>query len=153
MANLAQLVNVLQAPILTEGDKMVLTPTYHVLEMFKGHQDTAALPLEMETDYYVHGSQAIPAVSASASRGAGGQVHLSLANMAAGASVEITAELAGQAPGRVEGRVLTGDALDARNTFAAPHRVEPKPFGGAELRGSTLRLTAPARSVIALTLG
>jgi alpha-N-arabinofuranosidase len=152
LANLAQLVNVLQAPILTEGAQMVLTPTYHAMEMMKGHHDTTALPLELETDYYVHGSQAIPAISASASRDGDGNVHLSLANVDAEQAVELVAELSGKAPRRVEGRVLAGDALDARNTFASPNTVEPKSFSGAELRGSTLRLTAPPRSVVTLKL-
>jgi alpha-N-arabinofuranosidase len=152
LANLAQLVNVLQAPILTEGAQMVLTPTYHVLEMFKGHHDTTALPLEMETAYYVHGAQAIPALSASASRDAEGVVHVSLANVDAEAAVEVTAELAGKAPARVEGRVLAGEALDSRNTFADPKRVEPKTFRGARLDGAKLSVTVPPRSVVALAL-
>ena len=152
MANLAQLVNVLQAPILTEGPQMVLTPTYHVLEMLKGHHDTTALPLEIETDYYVHGGQAIPALSASASRDADGVVHLSLANADAEAAVEVAAELAGSVLRRVEGRALSGANLDDRNTFRDPNRVQPKPFTTAQVQGSTLRLTAPPRSVITLAL-
>jgi alpha-N-arabinofuranosidase len=152
LANLAQLVNVLQAPILTEGDKMVLTPTYHILEMLKGHQDTAALPLELETDYYVHGSRAIPALSASASRDPDGTVHLSLANRDANAAVEVSAEVSGEARAKVEGRILTGAKLDDRNTFGDPNRVEPKTFTGASRRGSKLTLSVPPRSVVALTL-
>jgi alpha-N-arabinofuranosidase len=152
VANLAQLVNVLQAPILTEDDKMVLTPTYHVLEMFKGHQDTTALPLEIETDYYAHGATGIPALSASASRAEDGTVHLSLANVDAEAGVEVSVELSGRRPRSVEGRVLAGASLDARNTFTNPNAVEPKAFTGATIDGSRLSLTAPPRSVVALTL-
>jgi alpha-N-arabinofuranosidase len=152
LANLAQLVNVLQAPILTDGDKMVLTPTYHLFEMFKMHQDTTALSLELETDYYVHGEQAIPALSASASRSPDGAVQVSLANCDANAPVEVSAELSGKARAKAEGRVLAGAKLDDRNTFADPNRVEPKAFTGASLSGSKLTLSVPPRSVVALTL-
>jgi alpha-N-arabinofuranosidase len=94
----------------------------------------------------------MPALTASASRGDDGAIHLSLANVDAEAPVEVSAELSGKAPSRVEGRILSGATLDARNTFANPHQVEPKAFTGAQLSGSSLRLTAPPRSVIALTL-
>ncbi|MCB1019349.1 MAG: alpha-N-arabinofuranosidase, partial [Acidobacteria bacterium] len=147
-----QLVNVLQAPILTEGDKMALTPTYHVLEMFKDHQDATALPLELETDYYVHGERAMPALSASASRGTDGAVTLTLANVDAVAPLELVAELGGKAPAKVGGRILAGAAMDARNAFDAPDAVVPVAFNGAQLAGSSLKLTAPPRSVIALKL-
>ena len=81
MANIAQLVNVLQALILTEGDKMVLTPTYHVFEMYQVHHDATFLPVDVTTDNTTLGAETLPAVSASASRDAQGRVHLSLVNL------------------------------------------------------------------------
>jgi len=81
MANLAQLVNVLQAVILTDKEKMILTPTYHVLRMFNVHQDAELLPFELETEDYVYKGDTIPAVSGSASKDSEGTVHISLCNL------------------------------------------------------------------------
>ncbi len=152
MGNLAQLVNVLQAPILTEGAKMVLTPTYHAFEMLSVHQDAQAIPLEIETPYYTADGKIIPALSASASRDRDGKTHLSVANLDAAAAVEIEARVSGGSLGRAAGRILTADALDGRNTFDAPNRVAPKAFTGVEAAGSTLKMTAPARSLVVLEI-
>lgn len=152
MANIAQMVNVLQAMILTDNDKMVLTPTYHVFEMFRVHQGATSLPVELTTPDYALGSQKIPAVSASASRDAAGKVHLSLVNTNPHGSVTVACQLAGLAAKTVTGRVLTGLAMDAHNTFAAPHAVEPQPFNGATLDAGRLSVVLPAMSVVVLEL-
>ena len=81
MANIAQMVNVLQAMILTDGTKMVLTPTYHVFEMYKVFQNATSLPVHLATPDYAFGGETIPAVSASAARDAAGKVHLALVNV------------------------------------------------------------------------
>ena len=143
MANIAQIVNVLQAMILTEGDKMLLTPTYHVFEMYKVHQDATRLPLELKSPEYSHGKDTIPAVSASASRDKAGKVHVSLVNVHPTAAVTVACELAGVAAKGATGRVLTGDKLDAHNTFADPDAVEPKAFDGAKLAGGKLSVELP----------
>lgn len=150
MGNLAQLVNVLQAPILTEGEKMILTPTYHAFEMLKVHQDAQRLPLDVETPYYTAGDKIIPAISASASRGEGGRVHVSLANLDAASQVTVETGVSGGPVRRVTGRVLTADALDGRNTFDAPERVAPRELAGVEASSGRVRVTAPPRSVIVL---
>ena len=152
MGNLAQLVNVLQAPILTEGEKMVLTPTYHAFEMLNVHQDARSIPTELETPYYTHADKIIPALSASASRDSSGQVHLSLANLDATAPVNVDVELLGGEIARPSGRVLTAAQLDGRNTFEAPKRVEPKPFAVDDASGGVVQITAPPRSVVVLKL-
>ena len=152
MANIAQIVNVLQAMILTEGEKMVLTPSYHVFEMYKVHQDATRLPLELKSPEYTHGKDAIPAVSASASRDKAGKVHVSLVNVHPKEAVTVTCELAGVAAKDLTGRVLTGDQLDAHNTFADPNVVEPRAFDGAKLADGKLTVELPARSVVVLEL-
>lgn len=81
MANLAQVVNVLQALILTEGDKMILTPTYHVFEMYKEHQDNELLEVTIESPDYTFGELTIPQISVSASRDTNGKVYVSLCNL------------------------------------------------------------------------
>jgi alpha-N-arabinofuranosidase len=152
MANIAQLVNVLQALVLTEGEKMLLTPTYHVFEMYQVHHDATALPVELKTDNYVQSDATIPAVSASASRDGQGRVHLSLVNLDAKAAVSVQARIEGEKFSKVSGRILTGDAMDAENTFESPGKIQPKAFDGATLSGGGLTAQLPARAVVVLTL-
>jgi alpha-N-arabinofuranosidase len=152
MANIAQLVNVLQALILTEGDKMVLTPTYHVFEMYQVHHDATFLPVDVTTDNTTLGAETLPAVSASASRDAQGRLHLSLVNLDPKMAATVEARIEGPAPKSVSGRVLTAPAMDAHNTFAAPDRVQPAPFTGASLQGPVLKVALPPRSVVVLAL-
>jgi alpha-N-arabinofuranosidase len=153
MANIAQTVNVLQAMILTDGEKMLRTPTYWVFEMFKVHQGGTFLPVELQSPDYAFGQDAIPMVSASATRAAGGPaVHVSLANTSPTQPVALSLALTGLAPKTVAGRILTAGAMDAHNTFGAPNAVQPTAFTGATLKGNALEVTLPARSVVVLTL-
>src|SRR5690606_10801344 len=95
MANIAQTVNVLQAMILTEKEKMILTPTYHVFELYKVHQGATVLRLELDSPRYSAGDESIPAVSASATRGADGQIHLSLVNTQPTRPITLQAKITG----------------------------------------------------------
>ena len=113
MANIAQTVNVLQAMILTDKEKMLLTPTYHVFEMFKVHQGGTFLPVELQSPDYAFGSEKIPMVSASATRGAkDSTVSLSLVNTHPAQAVTMAVKVAGFAPKSVTGRVLTAPVMD-----------------------------------------
>ncbi len=154
MANIAQTVNVLQAMILTEegGDRMVLTPTYHVFEMYKVHQDATLLPLNVESDAYTHGDAAIPAISATASRDSTGRVHISLSNVNPHSTITVTCSLRGIATGTVSGRILSAEAMDAHNTFDEPEAVKPVTFNGAHRDGEQLTIQMPAKSVVTLTV-
>ncbi len=152
MANIAQMINVLQAMILTDKEKMLLTPTYHVFEMLNVHQGATSLPLELKSPDYVVDGKAIPAVSASASRDAAGKVHVSLVNTDPNNTVNVSCALAGLAAKSVAGRVLTAPAVTSVNTFDAPHTVEPAKFDGAKLAGDQLTVALPAKSVVILTL-
>ncbi len=152
MANIAQIINVLQAMIHTDKEKMLLTPTYHVFEMFKVHQDATSLPVQLTTPDYAFGGEKIPAVSASASRDAQGRVHLSFANTNPNQAIVVDVTLTGVTATTVSGRVLTADAIDAHNTFAQPERVKPAAFDGAQLSGGTLKVTLPAKSVVIVEL-
>jgi alpha-N-arabinofuranosidase len=153
MANIAQMINVLQAMILTDKEKMILTPTYHVFEMFKVHQGGTFLPIDLQTPDYTSGSHSIPAVSASASRDEKSKaVYLSLVNTNPGEPVSLTCKLAGVAPKSVAGRILTAPEMNAHNTFEAPNTVHPESFTGAQIEGDTLRLVLPPKSVVMLDL-
>jgi alpha-N-arabinofuranosidase len=74
MANIAQIVNVLQAMILTDGPKMVLTPSYYVFEMYKPHMGATNLPIEIQCDSLISKNKKIAAVNASASKDAKGKI-------------------------------------------------------------------------------
>jgi len=152
MANIAQMINVLQAMILTDKEKMVLTPTYHVFEMFNVHQGATSLPVELSTPDYVVGAEKIPAVSAAASRDAAGKVHLSLVNANPNVPITVNCTLTGLTAHSATGRVLTSTAMQDRNTFAAPDAVKPQPFTGAKLADGKLSVALPAKSVVVLTL-
>jgi alpha-N-arabinofuranosidase len=153
MTNIAQMINVLQAMILTDKEKMLLTPTYHVFEMFKAHQGGTLLPVELKTPDYISGSNTIPAVSASATRDAkSATVHLSLVNANPLEPVSISCKLVGFAPKAVAGRVLTAVEMNAHNTFTAPDAVHPEAFTGTQIEGESLRITLPPKSVVMLDL-
>src|SRR4030095_1474672 len=115
MANLAQCVNVLQAVILTKEEKMILTPTYHVMAMYNVHQNAVMLPLEITSNDYVLGNRKLQSVSASASKDKNGAVHISLTNIDARNVQDITIDLNGLAVKSVTGRILQSEKLQDHN--------------------------------------
>lgn len=152
MANLAQCINVLQSVILTKEEKMILTPTYHVMEMYNIHQDATLVPLQISTTDYIFGDQKLKAVSASASKDKNGLVHISLVNINAGNSQQVTIDLGEINATSVTGRILTSTRLQDHNSFDDPGKIKPFPFSDAKLSGSTLNLKMPPFSVIVLEL-
>lgn len=152
MANIAQMVNVLQAMILTRGKEIVLTPTYHVFKMYSVHQDAVALPVELTTVPYTQGDDSIPALSATASRDGSGTIHISIANLHPSKAQEVRFEVNGIAGRKISGSILTGDAINAFNDFGKPERVTIKTFSPARRQGESLTATIPARSVVTLQL-
>ena len=151
MANIAQMVNVLQAMIQTDGDKMVLTPTYWAFLLYQPFQGAMALPITVETPDYVSGDIKLHAVDATAARGTDGKIHIALTNIDPNHGAEVA--LPGLAKGAVSGQLLTAGAMDARNSFANPSVVKPVPFGGAKWKDGKLVVTMPAKSLVVLTLG
>lgn len=150
MANLAQTINVLQAVILTEGEKLLLTPTYHVMEMYNVHQDALLLPLTVKSDDYEVDGAKLPAISASASKDKNGNIHISLVNIDASKSKEISIALDNITGNSVSGRILKAESLQAHNTFTQPNKITPEAFTGAALSGKTLKVTLPPFSVVVL---
>ncbi|MNB90406.1 Intracellular exo-alpha-L-arabinofuranosidase 2 [compost metagenome] len=152
MTNIAQMVNVLQALILTEGDKLLLTPTYHVFEMYKVHQDNELLEVGFESPLYTYGDVTVPQLSVSASRDAEGKVYVSICNLSHEAAAALSLDIRGTQAGRVSGQILTHAELGAHNTFEAPDAVAPVAYEGAELADGVLNCTLPPASVTVLTL-
>jgi alpha-N-arabinofuranosidase len=112
MTNIAQTVNVLQAMVLTEGEKMILTPTYHVFEMFKVHQDAQLLAVDSLLNEYKYKDEKLPQVSVSASKNAEGKVHISLCNIdnKKDAELELDIRGLGLSSANVSGRILSADS-------------------------------------------
>ncbi len=152
MANIAQMVNVLQATILTDKDRMVLTPTYHVFHMYQVFQGATSLPADVEAPEYRVGEVAVPGLHVSAARNAAGVVQLALVNPDPHAGKTVDVRLAGQKPRRVTGRVLTAPETTSINAFDAPAAVKPAPFAGAKPAGDGLAVEVPAKSVVVLSV-
>jgi alpha-N-arabinofuranosidase len=152
MANIAQTVNVLQTVILTRGEEMILTPTYHVFEMYKVHQGGTLLPIHLETIDYRFGNYKMPALNASASRDSSGKVHISICNLDPHNAVPLVSEIRGIRPVAVSGRVLTADDMTAHNTFSRPDHVIPRNLADLEIVDNQLAVTLPAMSVVVMEI-
>jgi len=146
MANIAQMVNVLQAMILTDDAKMLLTPTYYVFKMYVPFQDATLLPVKLDAGSYTKGSVSLPRVDAIAARDKSGKVWLEVTNLDANKPVTVDVAIAGVKAGDASGETLTAPAVDSINTFAAPNTVVPTPVS-AKGKDGKLLLTVPARSV------
>jgi len=131
---------------------MVLTPTYHVFDMYQVFQGAVDLPLEVRSPRYEFGTVSVPAVQGSAARGANGVVHLGLVNLDPHHEASLQIDVAGPRARTVSGRVLTAAAMDAHNSFQQPEVIRPAPFTGARLEGARLEVTLPPKSVVVLEL-
>jgi len=152
MANLAQTVNVLQALILTEGDKMLLTPTYHVFDMYQVHQGATLLETTIENEtYYLRPEESIPQINISASKDAAGCVHISLCNLDPNTIADVEISLSGrETANRVSGQILTAKDMSAHNTFSQPENLQPTTFQSFSLTGQTVRAQLAPMSVTVL---
>jgi alpha-L-arabinofuranosidase len=152
MANLAQTINVLQAVILTNKEKIVLTPTYHVMEMYKVHQDATLLPIDITTEDYDLGNEKLPALSASASKDSAGLIHISITNINADKAESVSISIEGAKFKNVSGRILTSAKLQDHNTFDDPEKIKPRAFTETSLKDNVISLRIPPFSVIVLEL-
>lgn len=152
IANLAQCVNVLQAVILTSGEKMLLSPTYHIMEMYKVHQDATLIPVAVKTADYVFGTEKLPAVSVSASKDAAGLTHISMVNIHKNKEEEVQIDLSGKRYTAVSGRILTSAKVDDHNTFDNPEAIKPVVYKAAMLKDGKLKVKLPPFSVVVLEI-
>jgi len=152
MANLAQTVNVLQAVVLTDKGKMIVTPTYHVFDMFKVHQNALWIRTNIESPDYVLGNQMLPAVNSSASIDEQGKLHISLCNIDPKSRQKIVCELNKYSATKVSGQILTSKEMNAHNTFDKPNVVVPKKFSDFKTNGKGIAINLPPMSVVMLEL-
>ncbi|MGB7769562.1 MAG: alpha-N-arabinofuranosidase [Verrucomicrobiia bacterium] len=152
MACIAQMVNVLQAMILTDNEKMIVTPTYWVFAMYTVHHDAKLLPSDLRSADYDFNGEKIPAVSVSASRDRAGRIHVSLCNLNPDRPAQVTCDLQGAKVVEISGQVLTAPEMNAHNTFDQPANVHPAGFSDCKLTGNGFVATLPAKSVVVLEL-
>ena len=136
------MVNVLQAMILTDNERMLLTPTYHVFEMYVPFQGATPYPVSASGPSYKFGGYMLPSVDVSAARATDGKLWLALVNLNPATAAHVTTNLTGTA----HGRILTGATMDTHNTFETPDTIHPVPFAGSNTAGS-LVIDLPAKSV------
>jgi alpha-N-arabinofuranosidase len=169
MANIAQIVNVLQSMILTDTKgtgHMVLTPTYHVFNMYKPFQEATYLPLDLKCDEMrvrhemrkemdvnkKDGFRRLPLVSASAAKTADGSIVISLTNVALNKAQEIEVDLEGVNAKSVTGQILTSKSEKDFNDFENPNRVQPVAFKDAKLKKGAITVNLPAKSIVILNV-
>ena len=132
-------------------EKMILTPTYHVMEMYNVHQDATLIPLKVKSGDYTMGNEKLPAVSASAST-KDKRIHISLVNIDATKSQDLQLDLGKVSFSQVKGRILVSGKIQDCNTFENPTKVQPVAFSDLKISGQTIHLTMPPASVIMLEL-
>ena len=137
MANIAQMINVLQAMIMTDKEKMVLTPTYYVFKMYVPFQDATFVPVTFNAGTYTHGDITLPRVDAIAAKDTAGKLWLEITNLDPNQPVEIEVNLTGITAKSAAGETLTAPKVDSVNTFEAPNTVVPKPIS-AKVQGGKL---------------
>ena len=151
MTNIAQMINVLQAMILTDKEKMVLTPTYYVFKMYVPFQDATFIPVAFEAGSYTHGSVTLPRVDAIAAKSADGKLVLEITNLDAENPVAVDAGLMGIHAKSAKAETLSGAAVDSVNSFYAAKNVVPK-AAAVKVQDSRVTLTVEPRSVTVITI-
>jgi alpha-N-arabinofuranosidase len=145
-ANIAQMINVLQAMILTDGSKMVLTPTYHVYRMYLPFHDATLVPVSFDAGTFRNGDITLPRVDAVAARDSAGRLWLALTNVDPREATTMIMNSPGVTARSAVGEVLTASAVDSHNSFDRPNAVRPIAYRGS-VSGGKLRFDLPAKSV------
>jgi len=153
MANIAQTVNVLQALIFTEGEKMIVTPTYHVFDLYKVHHDANLIPISYNKPQYSPGNEgeSLDAVRISASKDKNENIHISLVNMHPheGYSIKLNQKIDNQ---KVTGRILQSEAMNSHNTFENPDNVQTVEYSNFTIKGGELNIKLPPMSVVVIKM-
>ena len=150
-ANIAQMINVLQAMIITDKEKMVLTPTYYVFKMYVPFQDATFVPVTFNAGTYAHENVTLPRIDAIAARDKSGRLWLEITNVDPNRRVEIELTLAGITPKSVAGETLTAPKVDSVNTFEAPATVIPRAIS-AKVQAGKLSLALEPKSVTVISV-
>ena len=150
-ANIAQMINVLQAMIMTDKEKMVLTPTYHVFKMYVPFQDATLVPVTFDAGTYTHENVTLPRVDAIAAKDTNGKLWLEITNIDPTQPAEIEASIPGVTAKSAAGETLTAPTVDSVNTFDAPNTVAPKPIS-VKVQNGKLNLRLEPKSVTVISV-
>ena len=152
MANIAQVVNVLQSVILTEGDKMILTPTYHVFNMYKNHQEAQLVDSYIETEMIgIDSENKVPNLHESVSVDNEGRINITINNLSVDESYDVESTIVDRDIKSVKAEILTND-MNSHNTFDDPNVVKPEQFIKFEITDKGINFTIPACSVLSFVL-
>ncbi|HEU4479313.1 MAG TPA: alpha-L-arabinofuranosidase C-terminal domain-containing protein [Pyrinomonadaceae bacterium] len=151
MANIAQMINVLQAMIMTDKDQMVLTPTYHVFKMYVPFQDSSFVPVTFNAGAYTHGDITLPRLDAIAGKDTAGKLWLGITNVDPNQPVEVEISLTGINAKSATGETLTAPKVDSVNTFNSPNTVTTKSVS-AKIQGGKLALRLEPKSVTVISV-
>ncbi|HHU77868.1 MAG TPA: alpha-N-arabinofuranosidase [Clostridiales bacterium] len=151
MANIAQTVNVLQAMILTQGEKMLCTPTYHVFDLFAPHQDSRLLPADIDVENYTYLGEELPGLSVSASKNKDGNIFLTIANPDPSNSIELFVEIRPGVVKKVGGSIVTSGNMQDFNDFDYPDKIRVRKFDTARPGAGGVTATIPPMSIISLS--
>ena len=152
MANIAQIVNVLQSVILTEGEKMILTPTYHVFNMYKNHQEATLVESFIETKMIGVGEEyKVPNLNESVSVDSEGRINITINNLSIDEAYDIEGIIVDRPVKSITATILT-NKMDAHNTFDNPEVVKPEEFKDFDLTSQGLNFKIPACSVISFVI-
>jgi alpha-N-arabinofuranosidase len=152
MANLAQTVNVLQALVLTNKEKMLLTPTYYVFDLYQHHQNATFIPLLFTSPQYSFNNESINAVNASASKDSNGVVHITLVNLDSKKKITVNTSLQNISSKNIEGEILTSQKFNDVNTFEQPGKVKNASFSDYKKTNNALSVNMPPMSVVLITI-
>jgi alpha-N-arabinofuranosidase len=153
MANIAQMVNVLQAMILTKGDQIVKTPSFYVFKMYKVHQDATLLPINVTSEDYSYDGMTLPSVSASASKDKEGRIHISLTNIDPHKDKNVEIDLRGSDNlANVSGEIITAPHENDYNDFGKPEKVDIQKFSSFSIKNNILKVDLPSKSVVTIEL-
>jgi alpha-N-arabinofuranosidase len=150
MANIAQIVNVLQSVILTKGSQMVKTPTYHIFKMYNVHQDATQIPIDFATENYIYKAESIPALTASASE-KDGITSITITNSNPHKAISLDCKV-GKELKTIAGKIVTGKAITDFNEFGKEEKVYLSDFKLGKIKDGALKIEVPAHSVILVQL-
>jgi alpha-N-arabinofuranosidase len=152
MANIAQVINVLQSMILTKEGQLVLTPSYYVFKMYKVHQNATLIPITITTRDYKNGNESIPSLNASASKDANGKIHITIANLDPASENSVSIDLGNLKDANLSGEIITAPDINSYNDFGVPEKVKPQKFTQCKWNGTQLSVVMPSKSVVSLEI-
>ncbi len=150
MANIAQIVNVLQSVIMTRDAQMVKTPTYHVFNLYKVHQDAMLIPSEVITESYRYEDKSIPALTASASEKEE-LISITLTNSNPHKNLQVKCDI-GRSIESISGRIVNSMEITDYNDFNKAEKVFIEAVEINQPKNNTFDLTIPAHSVLLIQL-